>query len=177
MKTKELLDKDWSRLCQITNIEITHRKFTHLFHPRFAYIVLIRWAHHFHSKNLSILAKLISLFNFVIFGLEVPPALKIGPGFVIPHPQGIILGAAEIGSNVTIFHQVTFGAKTMDFSFDLSQRPKVEDNVVVFAGAKVLGPVVLHVGATVAANAVVIFDVPPRVIVGGIPAKILNENI
>jgi serine O-acetyltransferase len=112
--------------------------------------------------------------NFLIFKIEVPTSLKIGPGLVIPHPQGTVLGAQEIGANVTIFHQVTLGAKTADFSYDLSQRPKVCDGVTLSVGSKVLGALTLGEGAIIGANAVVLDDIPPGTTAVGIPAKALR---
>ena len=119
--------------------------------------------------------KLLSLINFVLFGIEVPARLSIGPGLVIPHTQGIVIGAGYIGSNVTIYQQVTLGAKLADFRYDVAQRPHVCDGVVLTAGAKVIGPVRIGERATVGANAVVLSDVPAGALAVGVPARIVSQ--
>jgi serine O-acetyltransferase len=119
------------------------------------------------------LAKLPALVNFIIFGIEVPPRIPIGPGLVLMHTQGTVLGAASIGVNVTIYHQVTLGALAMDFAFTLALRPIVGDGVVIGVGAKVLGGLILGNGSVVGANAVVLENVPPGRVAIGIPARIL----
>jgi serine O-acetyltransferase len=129
-----------------------------------------------HARGWRVAAKLITLANFVVFGIEVPPRLQIGPGLVIPHTHGTILGAGWIGRNVTIYQQVTLGAKLADFAFDVSKRPHVCDGVIITAGAKILGPVRLGERAIVGANAVVLRDVPPDAVAVGVPARILSRT-
>ena len=96
---------------------------------------------------------------------------------MIMHTQGTVIGAANIGSNVTIYHQVTLGARDIDFTYTLSQRPIVEDGVVIGVGAKVLGGVTLGSGCVIGANAVVVKDVPSRHVAVGIPAQNLPPKI
>ncbi len=131
----------------------------------------MRKAHSAYTSNYSRRAKFWSLINFLVFNVEIPASLTIGPGFVMPHPQGVILGAGVIGSNVTVLQQVTFGAKTLDFKFDSSKRPTVGNDVTVSAGAKIIGSVILNDGCTVGANAVVLDDVPKDALAVGVPAK------
>jgi serine O-acetyltransferase len=83
-----------------------------------------------------------------------------------------VLGAASIGRNVTIYQQVTLGALEADFRFDPSLRPTVEDDVVLAAGAKVLGGVRVGSRSTVGANAVVLCDVPAHHLAVGVPARV-----
>lgn len=167
----DLLAQDWARLRALSGQPPTRLRPWHLLSPRFLPNVLLRMANIAHETGHGILAKFLSLLNFVVFNLEVPARLRIGPGLVLPHPQGTVLGAAEIGSNVTIFHQVTLGARAADFGYDLATRPIIGDNVTLSVGAKILGPVTIGAGATVGANAVVVKDVPAQVTVVGIPAK------
>lgn len=171
---KALLDSDWKRLQEVAGGGFRKRRMRDAFSPRFAHIVLIRHAHAFYGRGMIGFARLLSLLNFLLFGMEVPAKLSIGPGLIIPHTQGVILGAASIGANVTIYQQVTLGAKMADWGYDLDTRPVVEDGVTITAGAKVLGAVTLGRNCIVGANAVVLNDVMPDCVVGGIPARVLS---
>ncbi len=142
--------------------------------PRFAPVFIFRLAHWFYQNRLSPLAKIFSLFNFVLFGLEIAVRCEIGKGLYFPHTQGTVIGANRIGENATIYHNVTFGAREIDLDFSESARPTVGNNVIVGAGAKVLGGIHIGDGARVGANAVVIESVPEGATVGGIPAKIIK---
>jgi serine O-acetyltransferase len=168
---KHLLDADWKRLRILSGVELRSRSIWDAFSPRFAPVVLIRFAQHLHLRGWTRLAKFSALMNFILFGIEVPPRLPIGPGLVLMHTQGTVLGAATIGANVTLYHQVTLGARDLDFSYTLSLRPIVEDGVVIGAGAKVLGALTLGQDCMVGSNAVVLSDVPASYIAVGIPAK------
>jgi serine O-acetyltransferase len=170
MGMSDTLKKDWDRLMRLSHSEAKFR-FYKIFNPRFFPVFLIRLAFFCQRYRLTILAKLISLFNFVFFGMEVPVGLKIGPGLVITHTNGIVLGANEIGNNVTLFHQVTLGALVADFHNDLRTRPKVDDGVTIYCGAKIFGSITLGENCVVGANAVVLKDVRGGATVIGIPAK------
>jgi len=167
----DLLDADWMRLSALTETPSRRRRLVHAFSPRFAPVVLVRSAQCLHEAGWVRLAKLPALVNFVLFGIEVPPRMPIGSGLVLMHTQGTVLGAASIGANVTLYQQVTLGAREMDFAYTFSLRPVVQDEVVVGAGAKVLGGLVLGKGCAVGANAVVLNDVPPGLVAIGVPAK------
>ncbi|MBW8778500.1 MAG: serine acetyltransferase [Burkholderiales bacterium] len=172
----ELLDADWARLLRLSGQPARPRRWTNHFSPRFAPVSLIRHAHALHRGGWRRLAKLVQLLNFVIFGLEVPATLEIGPGLVITHSQGTVLGGASIGRDVTIYQQVTLGASTADFAYTPSLRPVVEDGVTLTAGAKVLGAVTLGRGCVVGANAVVLVDVPAGSLAVGVPARIVTRD-
>jgi len=173
MGMSDILKEDWNRLTCLSH-SVAKYRFYRIFNPRFFPVFLIRLAFFLQASRLRILAKLISLFNLVFFGMEVPVGLKIGPGLVIPHTNGIVLGASEIGRNVTIFHQVTLGALMADFHNDLNKRPKVGDGVIIYCGAKVFGPITLGENCVVGANAVVLKDVLADTVVTGIPAKLAS---
>lgn len=170
IKLKEYLNTDWARLCALLETPGRPRRFASHFGPRFAPVTLLRCAQVAHFRGFYRLAKLFSFLNFILFNLEVPARLPIGPGIVIPHPQGIVLGASSIGSNATIFHQVTLGGMVADFVYDPNKRPKVGNNVTISVGAKVLGPIELGDGCIIGANAVVLSDVPPLSLAVGVPA-------
>lgn len=139
--------------------------------PRFAPVLLCRLAHCFYCLRLGPLAKLVSLFNFFLFGIEIAVRCPIGKGLFFPHTQGTVVGAWAIGENATIFQGVTLGAKELDFSYKESSRPTVQDGVTIGSGAKVLGGLTLGSGSRVGANAVVLNDVAPGLLAVGIPAK------
>ena len=170
-RLSDFLDADWARLAVLAGTAPRRRRLWDVLAPRFAPVALVRSAQCLHLAGWVRLAKLPALVNFVLFGLEVPPKLPIGQGLVLMHTQGTVLGAGSIGANVTLYQQVTLGAREMDFAYTLSLRPVVEDGVVVGAGAKVLGGLVLGQGCMVGANAVVLKNVPPGYVAIGIPAK------
>jgi serine O-acetyltransferase len=169
----DLLDADWAQLAALSNAKFCRRRMRHMFSPRFAPVVLIRVAQCLYSGGWLRLAKLPAFVNFFIFGIEVPPRMFIGPGLVLMHTQGTVLGAARMGSNVTIYHQVTLGAVSMDFAYTSALRPVVGDGVVIGVGAKVLGELTLGDGCVIGANAVVLKNVPAGKVAVGIPAQIL----
>jgi serine O-acetyltransferase len=172
MRLREYLDADWARLCVLSSPQPRKRKVSDTLHPRFAPVVLLRCAQVLHASGWHRVSKIFSLINVIIFGMEVPASLDIGPGLIITHTHGIVLGAASIGCNVTIYQQVTLGALAADFRFEPSLRPTVEDDVVLAAGAKVLGSVRVGSGSTVGANSVVLCDVPAHHIAVGVPARV-----
>lgn len=172
----ELLDADWARLARLLGQDNPRRGFGSSFSPRFLPVVLIRLAHSLGARGWRRTADLMRFLNMVLFGLEVPTRLEIGAGLILPHTQGTVLGAARIGNNVTIFHQVTLGASTADYGYDSRLRPVVEDDVTLSVGAKVLGAVTLGKGCVVGANAVVLRDVPPGCLAVGVPARIIARD-
>lgn len=148
-----------------------HLLLLHLFHPRFLPIIIVRLARAAMLHKIPVLPQLCTYLNIVLFGLEVSPRCEIGPGLFLPHTSGTVIGAWRIGTNVTIFQNVTLGAKGVDMGFDPSLRPEVGDEVTVGAGAKLLGGI--HVGdhATIGANAVVLASVDTGDTVVGVPAR------
>ena len=139
--------------------------------PRFAPVLLSRVAHWLHRLHLGPLAKLVSLCNFVVFGIEISVRCPIGRGLVLTHTQGTVIGAASIGENAIIFQGVTLGAKELDMGFTESLRPVVGNDVVIGSGAKVLGGITIGNGAIIGANAVVLKSLPDGVVAVGIPAR------
>jgi len=147
-----------------------------LMHPRFLPILLIRLAQYLYQKPLiKPLAHFFTWINVILFGVECSPKTKIGHGFFMPHSQGIVIGAIDIGNYVTIFQGVTLGAKTFDLNFSSNLRPSIGNYVTIGAGAKILGGITLGDNSVVAANAVVLRDVPKKHMVAGIPAQIVKR--
>lgn len=104
-----------------------------------------------------------------LYGLEIAPSTPVDGGLYIAHPVGCVLHARSIGSNVTVVGQVTFGTRNDD------EWPIVRDDVFVGIGARVLGGIELGDGAKVAANAVVISDVPAGATAIGMPARVADS--
>ena len=170
-----LIKEDWNRL---KNLGASKKEFkiSVLIHPRFVHIVLIRVSHYLYANKRTILAKLISVLNYFLFKIEVSAKTKIGPGLVIPHPDGIVIGARSIGSNVTIFQQVTIGSKYIDFELNELLRPTIGNNAILGAGSKILGNINIGQGAVIGANAVVIKDVPAFFCARGVPARVFKQK-
>jgi serine O-acetyltransferase len=145
-------------------------------HPRFFPVVLFRLAHSCHCHGWGAMAKVLSLVNFVLFGIEIAVGCKIGGGLFLPHTVGTVIGARSIGKNAVIFSGVTLGSKVIDIGYHLDTRPMLGDNVMVGSGAKVLGWLEIGDNVTVGANAVVTKSIESNVLVVGIPAKILQQK-
>jgi serine O-acetyltransferase len=138
---------------------------TGFFSPRFSPVFLCRLAHWFHIHGLSIFAKGVSLVNFTVFGLEIAPRCPIGKGLFFPHTQGAVIGAESIGANATLYHNVTLGARELDFAYSNGRRPVLGDDVLIGAGAIVIGGVTIGDGVRIGANAVVVASVPAGALV------------
>jgi serine O-acetyltransferase len=146
-------------------------------HPRLIPVVLLRLAEFFHGHHLGLLAKLFSMLNVLAFGIEVSPRVQIGGGLFLPHTVGTVIGAARIGDNCTIMQGVTLGTSEPDMGFTVSERPTIGSNVLIGAGAKVIGNVTVGDHAKVGANAVVLCDVPAHSVAVGVPATILVRQV
>lgn len=147
-----------------------------LYSPRFLPLVFCRCARTALLRGIPGVPQLLSYANLVLFGLQITPKCEIGPGLFLPHTVGTVLGAWKIGSNVTIFQNVTLGAKEVDMTFSSNLLPVIGDHVTIGAGAKILGAV--HVGnnVIVGANAVVVHSVEPDMTVVGIPARAVQPS-
>ena len=144
-------------------------------YPGFHAIFLHRIAHWLWNNQLKFLARVLSHTSRFLTGIEIHPGAKIGKGFFIDHGMGVVIGeTSEIGDNVTIYHGVTLGGT----SFSRGKRhPTIESNVIIGAGAKILGPLTVGSNSKIGANSVVIVDVPPSSTVVGVPGKtVLKEE-
>lgn len=112
----------------------------------------------------------------VLFQAEIPKQCKIGPGISLPHgANGIIMHPdVSIGSNVTIFHQVTLGINPIELGKSL-KAPRVGNDVFIGAGVKIIGDLKIGDGAKIGANAVVVKDIPTLKTAVGIPAKVVSR--
>jgi serine O-acetyltransferase len=146
-----------------------------LCYPGFHALLLLRLAHRIWHWRLYLLARLISQISRFLTGIEIHPAAKIGPRFVIDHGHGVVIGeTSQIGADVTIYQGVTLGGISPSVDsrsqVDLKRHPTLEDGVILGSGAQVLGPITIGAGARVGANSVVTRDLPPGVTAVGIPA-------
>jgi serine O-acetyltransferase len=143
-------------------------------YPGFHALVFHRFAHMLWGVGLCWLARLVSHFSRWITGIEIHPGATIGRRVFIDHGMGVVIGeTAEIGDDTTLYHGVTLGGTSWDKG---KRHPTLGRNVVVGAGAKILGPVSIGDGAKVGSNAVVVKDVPPGATAVGIPAKIIEDR-
>jgi serine O-acetyltransferase len=166
----------FDRLCGRTAKVSTFQFVLACVNPRMLPVVLIRLAEFFDVRHLGVLAKLCSILNVVIFGIEVSPRVKIEGGLFLPHTVGTVIGAASIGRNCTIMQGVTLGALESDLNFSPATRPVIGNDVVIGSGAKVLGGISVGDHAKIGANAVVLCDVPAYAVAVGVPARILERH-
>ncbi|MBL8061889.1 MAG: serine O-acetyltransferase [Anaerolineales bacterium] len=136
------------------------------------------WFHRFSHKlwrvGLKLSARWVSQLVRTLTGIEIHPGAKIGRIFFIDHGMGVVIGeTAEIGNNVTIYHGVTLGGTS---SQKVKRHPTIRDNVVVGAGAKVLGAIVIGEGSRIGANAVVVKSAPPNSVIVGVPGQVLIRS-
>jgi serine O-acetyltransferase len=133
-----------------------------------------RVAHWLWNHNLKLLARIVSHISRWLTGIEIHPGAKIGRRFFIDHGMGVVIGeTTEIGNDVTLYHQVTLGGTSTKKG---KRHPTIGNNVVIGAGAKVLGPVKVGDNCKIGANSVVVKDVPPNSTVVGIPGKVVRRE-
>ena len=137
-------------------------------------LIFHRVSHALYKKNFKWLARVLSNTVRWYTGIEIHPGAKIGRRFFIDHGTGIVIGeTAEIGDDVTLYHGVTLGGTTWKKG---KRHPTLENNVVIGAGAKVLGPLIIKAGGRVGSNAVVIKDVPEGATVIGVPGRVIEQK-
>ena len=143
-------------------------------YPGFHALLIHRFAHLLWHVGLRWLARFVSHFSRWITGIEIHPGATIGRRVFIDHGMGVVIGeTAEIGDDTTLYHGVTLGGTSWNKG---KRHPTLGRRVVVGAGAKLLGPIVVGDGAKVGSNAVVVKDVPPGATAVGIPAKIIEDR-
>jgi len=134
-----------------------------------------RLSHWFWRKNFKWLAKMLSTVARFGTGIEIHPGATIGRRFFIDHGMGIVIGeTAEIGDDCTLYHGVTLGGTSWESG---KRHPTLENGVVVGAGAKVLGPIIVRSEARIGSNAVVVKDVPSGASVVGVPGRIVVRKL
>ena len=137
-------------------------------------LALHRFAHRLWRWRLKWLARWLSLFSRWLTGIEIHPGARIGRRFFIDHGMGVVIGeTAEIGDDVTLYHGVTLGGTTWRKG---KRHPTLGNNVVIGAGATILGPITVGDNARVGSNSVVVKDVPVGATVVGIPGRVIGPK-
>lgn len=143
-----------------------------LLYPSFWAILYYKVAHYFYLRKHYFIARLISEKAKRKTGIEIHPGAKIGKNLFIDHGIGVVIGeTAEIGNNVILYQGVTLGGTGKEKG---KRHPTIKDNVIVSAGAKVLGSFIVGENAKIGAGAVVLESVPKNATVVGIPAKVVK---
>jgi serine O-acetyltransferase len=136
-------------------------------------VLMHRVAHRLWGAGWKWLARVLSTLSRWLTGIEIHPGATIGRRFFIDHGMGVVIGeTAVIGDDCTLYHGVTLGGTSWNKG---KRHPTLGNDVVVGAGAKVLGPITLGDGARVGSNAVVVKDVPVGATVVGVPGRLVNR--
>jgi len=139
-------------------------------YPGFHALVFHRIGNKLWRNKFYFWGRLVSHIGRMLSGIEIHPGATIGKGLFIDHGMGVVIGeTAEVGNNVTLYQGVTLGGTSLNKG---KRHPTLEDGVIVGSGAKVLGPFTVGKNARIAANAVVLREVPAGVTVVGIPGRI-----
>ncbi len=143
-------------------------------YPGFKAIRKYRMANYFYRRGHTFIARMISQSAAKKTGIEIHPGATIGRRLVIDHGTGIVIGeTTEIGDDVLIYQGVTLGGTGKDTG---KRHPTIGNNVMISAGAKVLGPFKIGDNSRVAAGAVVLSEVPPNSTVVGVPARVVRQD-
>jgi serine O-acetyltransferase len=143
-------------------------------YPGLHAVLFHRLSHRLWTLGLKWLARFLSAIARLLTGIEIHPGASIGRRFFIDHGMGVVIGeTTEIGDDCTLYHGVTLGGTTWDKG---KRHPTLGRDVVIGAGAKVLGPVMIHEGVRIGSNAVVLKDVPAGTTVVGVPGRVVTRQ-
>ncbi len=138
-------------------------------------MLFYRLTHRLWLLKLKWLARFIAMLSRWFTGIEIHPGAVIGRRFFIDHGMGVVIGeTAEIGDDVTLYHGVTLGGTTWKKG---KRHPTLGNNVVIGAGAKILGPIILGDNVRVGSNSVVVKSVEAEKTVVGVPGRVLKEKM
>lgn len=145
-----------------------------ILYPSLHAILIHKISNKLYRLRLYFLARLLSQFSRFITGIEIHPGAKIGKNVFIDHGMGVVIGeTAEVGNNVTIYHGVTLGGVGLEKG---RRHPSIGDNVIIGAGAKILGPIDIGNNCKIGANSVVLKSITKDNTAVGIPAKIIQSS-
>lgn len=143
-------------------------------YPSFKVMLHYRIAHKLYKRRHFFLARLVSQRGARKTGIEIHPGARIGKGFFIDHGIGVIIGETTIiGNNVTLYQGVTLGGNGKEHG---KRHPTIGDNVMISAGAKVLGSFTIGENSKIGAGSVVLGEVPPNSTVVGVPGRVVKRN-
>ena len=151
-----------------------HSNWEVILYPSFKVMLHYRLAHKLYVKKHYFLARYISQRGVRKTGIEIHPGAQIGKGFFIDHGNGVIIGeTAIIGDNVTLYQGVTLGGTGKEHG---KRHPTIGNNVMISAGAKVLGSFTIGDNSKIGAGSVVLSEVPPNSTVVGVPGRVVKRN-
>jgi len=145
-----------------------------LCYPGFHAVMLHRVAHAFYRRGWHFIARAISQFSRFLTAIEIHPGAEIGENLFIDHGAGVVIGeTAEVGNNVTIYQGVTLGGTGKEKG---KRHPTIGNNVVISAGAKILGSFTVGDNSRIGAGSVVLKSVPPNSTVVGVPGRVVVQD-
>ncbi|MBQ3035390.1 MAG: serine O-acetyltransferase [Lachnospiraceae bacterium] len=151
-----------------------HNSMEVLLYPSFKVMLHYRLAHKLYNRKMYFLARYISQRAARRTGIEIHPGATIGEGLFIDHGNGVIIGETTIiGNNVTLYQGVTLGGTGKEHG---KRHPTICDNVMISAGAKVLGSFTVGENSKIGAGSVVLEEVPPNCTVVGVPGRIVKRD-
>ncbi|MDD2971475.1 MAG: serine O-acetyltransferase [Lachnospiraceae bacterium] len=143
-------------------------------YPSFKVMLHYRIAHRLYTQGHYFWARWVSQRGVRKTGIEIHPGAQIGSGFFIDHGNGVIIGeTAIVGNNVTLYQGVTLGGTGKEHG---KRHPTIGDNVMISAGAKVLGSFTIGENSKIGAGSVVLDEVPPNSTVVGVPGRVVKRN-
>lgn len=146
-----------------------------LCYPGLHALVAYRFAHRLYKWNIPLVPRVISYLTRIITGIEIHPGAEIGRRFFIDHGEGVVIGETTIiGDDVLIYQQVTLGGTGKESG---KRHPTLGNNVIVGAGAKVLGNITIDDNVRIGAGSVVVEDVPEHSTVVGIPGRVVHRAV
>lgn len=143
-------------------------------YPGIQAVLIHRIAHFLWKIGLPFVPRFLSYIAAQHTGIEIHPGAKIGNNFFIDHGNGVVIGeTSEIGNNVTLYQGVTLGGTRLE---EKKRHPTLGNNIIIGAGAKILGPIHIGNNVRVGANSVVTFDIPDDCVVVGVPGRIISDD-
>lgn len=175
MKVTKTIINDFKNYSNSDRVNIFNIGIAALLNANFRAVLLYRISHYFDKNKIFILAYIFEKIMHITTITWIGRRAVIGDGFVIRHIGAIVIGGKTvIGKNCEIRQGVTFGGNMGKFRYGTTQ-PILGNNILIGAGAKILGPIKIGDNSIIGANAVVITDVPANSVYGGVPAKFIRE--